>query len=71
MSATRFCQVVGVGLLTLIASVVPSFAKEHDKKILGGYFEEWSIYDAGYNIANLQQNAVAGKLTHLMYAFAT
>lgn len=39
-------------------------------KILGGYFEEWSIYYAGYNIANLQQNGVADKLTHLMYAFA-
>jgi chitinase len=70
MITPRFCQVVGVGLLTLIASVVPSFAEEHDKKILGGYFEEWSIYYAGYNIANLQQNGVAGKLTHLMYAFA-
>src|SRR3984957_18572074 len=39
-------------------------------KILGGYFEEWSIYYAGYNIANIQQNGVADKLTHLIYAFA-
>jgi chitinase len=39
-------------------------------KVMGGYFEEWSIYGANYNIANLQQNGVAGKLTHLMYAFA-
>ena len=39
-------------------------------KILGGYFEEWSIYGADYNIADLQKNGVAGKLTHLMYAFA-
>lgn len=68
--SSRWCQVVGVGLLTLIASVVPAFAEEHDSKILGAYFEEWSIYYAGYNIANLQQNGVAGKLTHLMYAFA-
>ncbi len=42
----------------------------HDGKIMGGYFEEWSIYGANYNIANLQQNGVAAKLTHLMYAFA-
>lgn len=42
---------------------------QHDK-ILGGYFEEWSIYYAGFNIANLQQNGTAGKLTHLIYAFA-
>jgi chitinase len=40
------------------------------QKVLGGYFEEWSIYYAGYNIANLQQNGVADKLTHLIYAFA-
>jgi len=53
--------------VTLLAAVVPSFAQD---KILGGYFEEWSIYYAGYNIANLQQNGVADKLTHLFYAFA-
>lgn len=46
---------------------MPSFAQE---KILGAYFEEWSIYYAGYNIANLQQNGVADKLSHLIYAFA-
>jgi len=56
-----------VALSAVVAFVVPSFAQE---KILGGYFEEWSIYYAGYNIANLQQNGVANKLTHLIYAFA-
>src|SRR3982074_2384045 len=51
----------------------PILANElgHDKKskVVGGYFEEWSIYFAGYNIANLQANGVADKLTHLSYAF--
>ena len=57
-------------LLALAASISPSYAQNHDQgKILGGYFEEWSIYYAGYNIANLQQNGVADKLTHLFYAF--
>lgn len=65
---TRSCRVLWSGLLILTASVLPSFAQ--NKKILGGYFEEWSIYYAGYNIANLQQNGVAGQLTHLLYAFA-
>ena len=63
--------------LAFVSCVYPSFAQtsaqtNHDQgqgKILGGYFEEWSIYYAGYNIANLQQNGVAGKLTHLLYAF--
>src|SRR5580658_6581667 len=41
----------------------------HHAKIVGAYFEEWSIYFAGYNIANLQANGVAGQLTHLTYAF--
>src|SRR6516165_255746 len=41
----------------------------HHAKVVGGYFEEWSIYFAGYNIANLQSNGVADKLTHLNYAF--
>src|ERR1700721_1064539 len=44
-------------------------ADNHHAKIVGGYFEEWSIYFAGYNIANLQANAVADQLTHLTYAF--
>src|ERR1700723_2983491 len=57
-------------LLGLAATIPPSYAQNHKQgKILGGYFEEWSIYYAGYNIANLQQNGVADKLTHLFYAF--
>src|SRR6202166_2789200 len=61
----RTCRLGLITLLTLFASL-PSFAQD---KILGGYFEEWSIYYAGYNIANLQQNGVADRLTHLLYAF--
>jgi chitinase len=38
-------------------------------KVVGGYFEEWSIYGANYNVANLQANGVANRLTHLTYAF--
>jgi chitinase len=63
----RSCRMVGIGFLITIGLTVPSFAQN---KILGGFFEEWSIYYAGYNIANLQQNGVADKLTHLIYAFA-
>lgn len=52
---------------------LPATANEpenhHHSKVVGGYFEEWSIYFAGYNIANLQSNGVADKLTHLTYAF--
>src|SRR6201997_5818283 len=55
----------------LLAFTLSSSAQDQGQgKILGGYFEEWSIYYAGYNIANLQQNGVADKLTHLFYAFA-
>ncbi len=64
----RLFRSLFTGLLVLVACSIPAFAQNH--KILGGYFEEWSIYYAGYNIANLQQNGVANKLTHLIYAFA-
>ena len=51
----------------------PTLANEpdhdHKSKVVGGYFEERSIYGAGYNVANLQANGVADKLTHLTYAF--
>lgn len=62
--------VMGVLLLLLASAIGTSAQEPYHGKILGGYFEEWSIYYAGYNIANLQQNGVAGKLTHLIYAFA-
>src|SRR5579859_1103737 len=58
-------------ILCLMASTYSLRGEDKQEgKIIGGYFEEWSIYGANYNIANLQQNGVAGKLTHLMYAFA-
>jgi len=63
----RSCRAWLLGAVTLLTLVFPTFGQE---KILAGYFEEWGIYYAGYNIANLQQNGVASKLTHLVYAFA-
>ena len=67
----RSVPAVLASLLVLLTGTQSSFAQDgNHSKILGGYFEEWSIYYAGYNIANLQQNGVAGKLTHLIYAFA-
>jgi chitinase len=66
----RLLRVTLLTFLSLVACISPSLAQHSNQgKILGGYFEEWSIYYAGYNIANLQQNGVAGKLTHLLYAF--
>jgi chitinase len=66
----RLLRVALLAWLSLVACISPSFAQNRNQgKILGGYFEEWSIYYAGYNIANLQQNGVADKLTHLLYAF--
>lgn len=61
-----------LGLVTLIVCVA-ALAQDNGRdraKVVGGYFEEWSIYYAGYSIANLQSNGVADKLTHLTYAFA-
>ena len=70
-SLTNAGKTASVLVLCLMASTLSLRAEDRrDGKIMGGYFEEWSIYGANYNIANLQQNGVAGKLTHLMYAFA-
>ncbi|MGI9072766.1 MAG: glycoside hydrolase family 18 protein [Bryobacteraceae bacterium] len=71
-SLTCFTAALALAIFNATASA-KNVAQNHDKhraKILAGYFEEWSIYYAGYNVANLQQNGVAGKLTHLLYAFA-
>ncbi len=59
-----------IGLFLLIASASVLAQTQNSGKILGAYYEEWSIYYAGYNIANMQQNGVADQLTDLMYAFA-
>ncbi len=57
-------------LLALVACVPQVFAQaRHQGKIFGGYFEEWGINYANYNIADLQKNGVADELTHLIYAF--
>ena len=56
--------------IALVACVSSSFAQERQQgKIFGGYFEEWGIRYADYNIADLQKNGVADVLTHLIYAF--
>src|SRR5271155_5088223 len=63
-------RVVLASLLTTVACVAQSFAQAHHPgKIFGGYFEEWGIRYAGYNIADLQKSGVADELTHLIYAF--
>ncbi|MFZ0997659.1 MAG: glycosyl hydrolase family 18 protein [Candidatus Sulfotelmatobacter sp.] len=57
-------------LWVLVACASQSSAQaRHNGKVFGGYFEEWAIQYAHYNIADLQQNGVADELTHLIYAF--
>ena len=59
-----------VASMTLAACGSHAFAQGRQQgKIFGGYFEEWGIRYAGYNIADLQKNGVADVLTHLIYAF--
>jgi len=57
-------------LVLLFTCTGPAFAgPPNNQKILAGYFEEWSIYYSGYNLANLESNGSAAKLSHLVYAF--
>lgn len=66
---TSFALLAGLSLLS--TGGVAAFAQtvNHPGKILAGFFEEWSIYYANYNLANLQSNGSAAKLSHLIYAF--
>jgi chitinase len=65
--------ITAVTLITFMLACGMSRAVADDHpvpaKIMAGYFEEWSIYGANYNIANLQNNGVAGHISHLIYAF--
>lgn len=66
----RLFFVVLTGVFVFAECIGQSFAQtRHHGKIFGGYFEEWGVNYAGYNIADLQKNGVADELTHLIYAF--
>jgi len=74
LPSLRFSFLLTSLLLSLLLALPlsagqPENEDNHHPKVVGGYFEEWSIYFAGYNIANLQSNGLANKLTHLTYAF--
>jgi chitinase len=56
-------------LIAFLLTACGTALGDDGKKVVGGYFEEWSIYFANFNIANLQNNGVADRLTHLFYAF--
>ncbi len=61
--------------LALAAILFPTLSlaadfDDHRSKIIGAYFEEWSIYGANYNIADLQTSGGADVLTDVLYAFA-
>lgn len=67
---SRLLHLVLIFSLAVASTVSPAFAQErHRGRIFGGYFEEWGVHYAGYNIADLQKNGVADELTHLIYAF--
>src|ERR1700751_5469061 len=69
-SALRIGSAVLAAIL-FVAAGMPAFAQNQAAhgKILAGFFEEWSIYYAGYNLANRESNGSAAKLSHLVYAF--
>jgi chitinase len=71
MSLPRFLTLLfsRLFLTALVLTACGSALADDGGKVVGGYFEEWSIYFANFNIANLQNNGVADRLTHLFYAF--
>jgi chitinase len=52
------------------ASTVEVTTSKPTNLIMAGWFEEWGVYYANSNVADLQNNGVASSLTHLIYAFA-
>lgn len=57
-----------IGGVTLAAEKDSSTSSGH--KIVATYFEEWSIYGANYNVADIQNSGAANVMTELLYAFA-
>lgn len=66
----RFRPVILATLFILSACLHQSLGQaKHHERIFGGYFEEWGVNYAAYNIVDLQKSGVADELTHLIYAF--
>jgi chitinase len=64
------CRVILISVLLLTGLSSPCCAQQRSHgKIFGAYFEEWNIHYSGRSIADFEKNGVAGKLTHLIYAF--
>lgn len=57
-------------LVSAVLLIHATNASAQSNKLLGAYFEEWSIYGANFNIADVQNSGAASKLTDLLYAFA-
>src|SRR6202789_3242085 len=67
---SRWRRLIPASLLVFAIYISPAPAQlPTHSRIFGGYFEEWGVNYAAYNIADLQKNGVAGELTHLIYAF--
>jgi chitinase len=66
-SPAKFCFPL-VAILLAVVTCVPAFAT-NPPKVLMGFFEEWSIYYANYDLSDLYNNGSAAKLSHLIYAF--
>jgi chitinase len=63
-------RVILATLLVLAGCLSSASAQSRTRgRVFGGYFEEWGVNYAAYNIADLQENGVAEELTHLIYAF--
>lgn len=56
-------------LVLLLVATASSIASAQNPKILAGFFEEWGIYYANYDLSDLYNNGSAAKLSHLIYAF--
>jgi chitinase len=57
--------------MVVLSCTFPALAQQKNQgKILGAYFEQWSIYYPGYGLANLESNGSAARISHLIYAYA-
>ena len=79
MTPIQFCRISHTAVLATVLLLTcghVAFASEadssaaHRSQVVGAYFEEWSIYGASYNIADIEKSGAAGVLTHVLYAFA-
>jgi chitinase len=69
LAAGAVALLLSVTAVARAATEVSASPRRHDDFVKVGYFIQWGIYGRNFVVQDLEDNATAGRLTHINYAF--